>query len=83
MPEYLWMIEISIPQLFPANERKLGEIILNASVKFDFDKPTDFKLFVLARLPGSYFLFESGDYDKPNFAQVPSRIKSHMPLFQR
>ncbi|MFZ2653936.1 MAG: hypothetical protein WAX69_03405, partial [Victivallales bacterium] len=49
MPESLWMIEISIPQLFPANERKLGEIILNAAINFDFDKPTDFKIFFLAR----------------------------------
>ena len=31
MPSYVWVVEISIPQLFPANERKLGEIVLDAS----------------------------------------------------
>ncbi len=30
LPDVLWMVEVSTPQLFPANERKLGEIILDA-----------------------------------------------------
>ena len=41
-----WVVEISLPELFPANKRKLGEIILNASTKDKTLKDT----FVFARI---------------------------------
>ena len=31
LPKLLWIAEISLPELFPANKRKLGEIVLDAS----------------------------------------------------
>ena len=48
LPEYIWMIEISAPELFPMSRKKFGEII------FPCDKPNDGSaaqpLFI--RLPG-------------------------------
>ena len=34
-PEKLWMIEFSIPELFSANLRKLGEVLIRAERKWD------------------------------------------------
>ena len=52
LPEHLWMIEISIPELFPANYRKLGEILLDARVSLT-PYPSSETLWVMARFPGT------------------------------
>lgn len=55
LPQMIWAIEISTPQLFPANERKLGEIVLDATQSLDMhDESSLNKVFLLARLPGLY-----------------------------
>jgi hypothetical protein len=55
MPTMIWAVEISTPQLFPANERKLGEIVLDATQTLDMEDDSSLnKVFLFARLPGHY-----------------------------
>jgi len=77
LPEKIWMIEISLPQLFPANERKLGEVVLNPFIPFDAKKPINFNHFLFARVPGLYFFVKEVVSGKPEFMSIPGRIASH------
>lgn len=81
MPHFVWAVEISTPQLFPANERKLGEIVLDATR--DLNTGEEFSrndVFMLARLPGGY-LFGGDVVDGiPQFTPVPSQLLSHTEL---
>lgn len=79
IPERLWMIEISLPNLFPANKRKVGEIILDGSLSPGSKLAYD--MFVLARLPGKYVFFGGAEKGKPHFIQFPSSLTSHTPLY--
>lgn len=75
-----WMVEISHPELFPANHRKLGEILLNASIKPQTTR--DFKNFVLARLPENfYFLSSMNQPTGPIFFNFASFIKDHVDIY--
>jgi len=79
IPEKLWVVEVSIPELFSANQRKVGEIVLDATLK---PKPNlEFNIFVLARLPGQYLFFKKTKDSKPVFLTYPSAIKSHTALY--
>ncbi len=86
LPDTVWVVEISLPQLFPANERKVGEIVLNAVKPRDQEKdPTseiDYSLFLMARLPGEYVLLRSINQYGPSFSRVPSRLQSHVELIR-
>jgi hypothetical protein len=82
LPDRLWVVEVSLPHLFPANERKVGEILLNPHVPFKPQSPIDYKLFLLARLPGSWFLMRSHKGGSPDFVNVPSGLRSHVPLMK-
>jgi hypothetical protein len=79
LPHDLWVVEISMPQLFPANQRKLGDIVLNGGVELS-DAQENHAHFVLARLPGRYFFIRSAESANPDFLSVPSNLKSHFPL---
>ncbi len=82
LPSNLWIVEISIPHLFPANERKLGEIVLDAT-KLPTEKTAiDYTLFVMARLPEAYYFRENVDDDNNSFIEVPSEIKNHVDLIK-
>ncbi|MES9883948.1 MAG: hypothetical protein ABW185_24125 [Sedimenticola sp.] len=80
LPDWLWVVEVSLPQLFPANERKLGEVVLNPYVIPNLDDPTDFSLFLFARVPGRYFIQSDITSGKPDFLEIPSSIASHTEL---
>jgi hypothetical protein len=82
LPDYLWAVEISTPQLFPANERKIGEIVLDATQPTINDEATVFNIFILARLPGIYLF--GGDIRNgiPQFTKLSSRIESHTTLIK-
>lgn len=74
----MWMVEISIPELFPANLRKLGEILIRS------DKAVGTKrleAFFLARLPGYFALFRSIKKGEPHFTFIPSGANGHVELF--
>ena len=75
-----WMVEVSVPEVFPTNKNKLGEILLNASEALSPE--TDGSSFVLARFPGSFVFFDSLDEQgDPTFALSPSNLRSHIPLY--
>ena len=79
LPTHLWMVEASIPDLFPTNRSKLGEILLNATIK-----PTqklDYGTFVLARLPQTYAFHNPTPSGKSKFSQFPSNLHHHTRLF--
>ncbi len=81
MPEKLWVVEVSIPQLFPANERKLGEIVLNGGLRISSGKKNH-SHFVFARLPGRYFFPDPGPSARNGFVQWGSRLLSHTPVIR-
>ena len=83
MPEYIWAVEVSTPQLFPANERKLGEIVLDATTELDPDDDTAVnEVFIFARLPEMYLLGGEITNGNPQFTQVPSMLVSHTELIR-
>ena len=73
------MVELSIPELFSANKRKLGEVIILA------DRATgpsrDFGNFLLARLPGAFVFCTGGDVANPEFSFAPSGLNGHVSVF--
>lgn len=80
LPDHLWLVELSVPELFSANLRKLGEILLDASIGLNSDDES--RRFILARLPGSYIVQAGADNDgTPKFKFGPSEIKSHTALY--
>jgi len=79
LPRLLWVVEVPIPELFPANLRKVGEIVLDASSRLAMER--DFGPFVLARVPGRLLLPRAIASDgTPSFVPVPSQLLSHTPL---
>jgi hypothetical protein len=81
LPKTVWMIEVSIPELFPTNLRKLGEIVLDASKLAS--SSLDFKSYKIARFPGRFMLLKNVDPSSaPDFFRVPSGLRSHTPVYQ-
>ena len=78
--EQLWMIEFSVPELFSANLRKLGEVLIRAERKIESKR--SISSFLLARLPGSFALYESGDANHPHFEFFESGADGHVELFE-
>jgi hypothetical protein len=82
LPDNLWMIELSVPELFPANLHKIGEILLNAAKEPIPNE--EVQNFILARLPGGYILQAGTDETgTPKFTLGPSDIKSHTLLYSK
>lgn len=82
-PDRFWMVEVSVPEVFSTNKRKLGEILLDA--ENPLSDRIDFTSFVLARFPESYIFFDKLDAStgEPRFLLTPSDLKSHVPLLTR
>lgn len=83
LPKNVWVVEVSTPQLFPANERKVGEIVIDATKNIMSDTTSPYDVFVFARLPGGYYL--GGEVDEggiPCFTFVESNIISHTDLIR-
>lgn len=74
--EWFWLVELSLSELFAANKRKVGEVLIRATE--DYDPKRRFDSFLLARLPG-FFVF----YDEKSaaFTFIPSGINDHTELF--
>jgi hypothetical protein len=76
---WLWLVELSIPELFPSNRRKVAEVLLKASIR---PKPTrDFGNFLCARVPGYFALYKSGPSTNPVYEFIPCGLKSHTELY--
>ncbi len=73
------MIELSIPELFSANKRKLGEVLLRAEGKVGHKR--NMTSFILARLPGCFSLYRGGGPKKPEYSFIPSGAEGHVELF--
>lgn len=80
LPDMLWVVEVSLPQLFPANERKIGDIVMNATRAKDNEKDIDYNLFLFARLPSQYIMLKSVNQHKPTFVSIASALISHVEL---
>lgn len=77
--ERLWMIELSVPELFSANLRKVGEVLVRAEILPAVDR--DLGSFVLARLPGYFALLAGGGTpSNPKFQFIPSGAEGHVEL---
>jgi hypothetical protein len=77
--EMLWMIELSVPELFSANLRKVGEVLVRAEV---WTRPVrDLACFLLARLPGYFALYEKGDASHPQYQFIESGAAGHVQLY--
>ena len=72
----LWLIELSVPELFSTNRRKVADVLIGAEVS-----ARDRKNFVVARLPGCFAVLRKGSPSKPLFTFVPSGAEGHVPLF--
>jgi hypothetical protein len=79
LPKTLWVVEVSIPQLFPANERKLGEIVLNAGLLPTMDQP-ELAHLLFARLPSLYLFQLPQSGGRRRSFNVISSLKSHFPV---
>lgn len=74
--DWFWLIELSVSELFAANKRKIGEVLIRATIEYDFQRAFD--CFVLARLPGYFALYNE---NSANFAFIPSGVEDHVELF--
>ncbi|HOW98581.1 MAG TPA: hypothetical protein P5567_00340 [Kiritimatiellia bacterium] len=86
LPKRVWVVEISIPPLFAAEERKVGEILLDATKapkqKGKMAHKIDFGLFLLARLPTQYFVLKAETATGPVFSRIQSALESHVPVLE-
>lgn len=81
-----WMVEVSLPELFSANRRKVGEILIRADRKPVSAR--DGSSFLLARLPGCLVFLKRGDIPESSegeeaaasFLYVPDDIEDHVEL---
>jgi hypothetical protein len=74
------MVEVSIPELFSANLRKLGELVLDASQEPGNSR--DFQSFVFARVPNMLLFLKEASRGSSSFMSVPSNLEFHTPLFR-
>ncbi|MBF0387378.1 MAG: hypothetical protein HQL20_05935 [Candidatus Omnitrophica bacterium] len=70
-----WVVEISLPELFPANKRKLGEIVLDAQQEVAASC-------MFARLPGELILPSADENQQAFLVRIPTGIDSHTELLQ-
>ena len=77
--DMLWLVELSIPELFSANRRKLAEVVLHAGI--DPGTTRSMSNFVHARLPGSFVLYKGGGPPNPEFRFRKTRVQGHVELF--
>jgi len=76
LPESFWVVEISIPQLFPANERKLGDVVIKGQMSLG----DIYSHLLYVRLPGGYYMLRNTS--KPEFKSFPSNFTSHLPVLK-
>ena len=77
LPDLLWVAEVSLPELFPANRRKLGEIVLDPSkpVSHEFDLAN----FILARILDKVYCLQSTE-EGIGLIAYDSEIDTHTSL---
>lgn len=63
MPQYVWVTELTLPQLYCANKRKLGEVVQNACLTPEADADPDKAKPIFAWLPGVCVLHSGVAHD--------------------
>lgn len=81
-PKWLWMTEISLPNLFAGNRSKIGEVIsivdfINDRLSKDNTEELGREIVLSIRLPGFLFINDR----KGSFMPYQSGIDSHTPIF--
>lgn len=81
-PESLfWMVELSVPELFSANKRKVGEVVLRAEIEVSPTTSRDFENFLIARVPGFFASYVDGLPSNPRYEFQPCKLQSHVELY--
>ena len=76
---FFWMVEVSVMELFPANLRKLGEVLITAT---DDNLVLDDATSLLAlRIPGIGLVRTGGDWSPDRLQRIPAGIESHAQVF--
>lgn len=75
-----WMVEISLQSLFPANRRKLGEILLDPSA--EIGTPLDVKIFEFARIVDQLYFLGDGPGTKVVKKNYATGMTSHTNLYK-
>lgn len=86
LPRKLVVVEVSMVQLFPANKRKLAEIVFDGSKALTrSEKFIGGFEFVLARIPERYitYLPSTKEPNRNELAIGTSKFITHVPLFRR
>lgn len=79
LKNHYWIVEFSLPELFPANKRKLGEVVLDASIAIT---PQTFSAaYMFARLPGELNWLALDENKKVFLSKIDSGIKTHTQLY--
>lgn len=84
-PASFWMVEFSLPHLFPANERKIGEMLFSAVQLGEVRGKEDILLPLITRIPGYYLspvLLGTDGKVKLDFDIAESAIVSHTECFE-
>lgn len=76
-----WLIELSLPELFSSNRRKVGEVLIRADIEPGVER--DFESFVMARLPGHFAIYDGGGSSNPRYKFFPSGAEGHIELYGR
>ncbi len=76
LSRYVWLVEISVPELFPANKRKLGEPLL---IPEGIPSLSHRERFVMARLPGHLAFWN--DSSGQSFMYKDIQMTGHTPLY--
>jgi len=74
----IWMVELSVPDLFSANRRKLAEVLIQADVKIT--QRRGFSSLILVRLPGC-FAIPKVKNNRLELRFDPSGTKGHVQLY--
>ena len=90
-PKMFWVVEVSLPQLFPANERKVGEVVIDATderfanINEADEKDIAGRLCLAVkwiRMLGNYFipnlLSQADEESLIQFSSAPSKLESHI-----
>lgn len=81
LPEKMMMVEVSLPQLFPANKRRIGEFLFDASVDANASiGQAVVTSFVFARMPGAYLIAERKDGSASRAHFYGSSLTDHVRL---
>lgn len=80
LPNSFWMVEISIPELFSTDRRKLGEILIRSDVAIKPKIQPDWSLFLFARLPACFAFVNSNQNE---FEFFPHSVKRHSTVYSQ